>query len=115
MADASGLKNGSRDGVEHYVTSINNGDWLKIREVDFGKKAPTHAAVAIEALRNRAAIEFYADNMDGAPICTIDVTGKGSVQKARVRTKLTGVHDVYIRFTGGEGDYFDFDWWQFKY
>ena len=114
MADASGLKNDSRPGTRHYVTSINNGDWLKVREVDFGDKAPVLATVEVAAFKQPAAIEFYADNMSGQPISTINITGEGAVQYARITTPVTGVHDVYIKFRGGDGEFFDLDWWKFN-
>lgn len=114
MADASGLKNDSRPGTRHYVTSINNGDWLKVREVDFGAKSPILATVEVAAFKQKAAIEFYADRMEGTPICTINITGDGAVQYAPVNTSLTGIHDVYIVFRGGQGDFFDLDWWKFN-
>lgn len=114
MADASGLKNDSRPGTRHYVTSINDGDWLKVREVDFGAKSPILATVEVAAFKQKAAIEFYADKMEGTPICTINITGDGAVQYAPVNTSLTGIHDVYIVFRGGQGDFFDLDWWKFN-
>ena len=114
MADASGLKNDSRAGTDHYVTSINDGDWLKVREVDFGNEAPVLASVQIAAFRNSASIEFYVDTMSGKPLCTIDITGNEGVQQARIATKVTGIHDIYIKFVGGENEFFDFDWWKFS-
>lgn len=97
----------------HNYMFYHNGDWLKVREVDFGDMAPALASVGIAAFKNKAAIEFYADKMDGEPICTVNITDDGTVQHARITTELTGIHDVYIRFVGGEGTFFDFDWWQF--
>ena len=114
MAESRGLKNDSRAGRRHYVTSISNGDWLKVREVDFGDKSPVLATVEIAAFRQKASIEFYTDAIEGKPICTIDITGEGAVQYSTVDTDLKGIHDVYIVFRGGDGDFFDLDWWKFN-
>lgn len=114
MADAFGLKNDSRSGNRHYVTSINDGDWLKVREVDFGDVAPVLSTVEIASFKQKAKIEFYVDDMSGNPISVIEITGDGAVQYARIDSLVTGIHDVFLKFRGGEGDFFDLDWWQFN-
>ena len=38
MSSSWGVKLDRLAGERHYVTSIHNGDWIKLREVDFGEK-----------------------------------------------------------------------------
>ena len=39
MAESYGLKTDRRAGDDHYITSVHNGDWLRLRDVDFGDSA----------------------------------------------------------------------------
>jgi hypothetical protein len=114
MAHSWGVKTDRLAGKDHYVRLIHNGDWIKIREVDFGTEGPK--AVTIETLnfRNPGTVEFYLDAMSDNPFAKIEVDGKEPVQKVDVRSRrpVTGKHDVYILFRGGDEQLFDLDWWQ---
>ena len=114
MAHSWGVKTDRLAGKDHYVRLIHNGDWIKIREVDFGTEGPK--AVTIETLnfRNPGTVEFYLDAMSDNPFAKIEVDGKEPVQTVDVRSRrpVTGKHDVYILFRGGDEQLFDLDWWQ---
>ena len=45
---------------------------------------------------------------------TIKVDGTQKVQTVDVKSRkpVTGKHDVYILFRGGDEQLFDFDWWK---
>ena len=102
----------SKTGV--YVSSINNGDYLMVRDVDFGDGAKRFlAGVASGAVGG--SIELRLGALDGKllGICTVSNTGGWNtweVQAAKI-SKAKGVHDLYFVFKGGEGDLFNFDWW----
>ncbi|MBO9566798.1 MAG: family 43 glycosylhydrolase [Niastella sp.] len=97
-----------------YVTNISNKDYIKVRSVDFGKGAKRFEAAA-STTGAGGTIEIHTGSADGplAGTCTITSTA-GNKQTFRARCKLSGVHDVYFVFKGGEGDLFDFDWWKFR-
>lgn len=118
IAWSEGLKTAgnTKDGGV-YVTNIENGDYLKVRSVDFGKGAKSIEA-GVASASNGGKIEIRLDNLNGELIGTVDVKNTGGWQKwATVKSsvkKTTGVHDVYYVFTGGEGELFNFDFWKLK-
>lgn len=118
IAWSEGLKTAgnTKDGGV-YVTNIENGDYLKVRSVDFGKGAKSIEA-GVASASNGGKIEIRLDNLNGELIGTVDVKNTGGWQKwATVKSsvkKTTGVHDVYFVFTGGEGELFNFDFWKLK-
>lgn len=114
MADSWGVKTDRLAGKNHYVRKIDNGDWIKIREVDFGTNGPASVTIQTLNFKNPGTVEFYLDAMGNNPFVKVKVDGKQSVQTAEVRGRrpVTGKHDVYILFRGGDEQLFDFDWWQ---
>ena len=114
MANSYGLKVDRRDGRRHWVTGIHNGDWLMLRSVDFGDSAPTQATVEVLNYKEEGTIEFYADNMGGRPLAVAHVGGENAIYNVPINVPVTGVHDLYILFRGGDGQLFDFDWWKFN-
>ncbi|HET6557177.1 MAG TPA: glycoside hydrolase family 43 protein [Prolixibacteraceae bacterium] len=102
------------------VCNIDNGDWIKVRGVDFGKKGARkfNASVAGTTPSTRGTIEICLDSPSGTVIGTCTVTFTGDMQNWKTIScktqKVTGVHDLYLKFTGSEGKMFNFDWWQFS-
>ncbi|MBP1612878.1 MAG: carbohydrate-binding protein [Bacteroidetes bacterium] len=98
-----------------YVTSINNGDYIKVQGVDFSTGA-TSVDVNVASLHG-GKMEIRADKVDGAILATIDVdaSGEGDIYKTITSSvnKIKGVHDLYFVFKG-EKDLFNFDWWKFS-
>ncbi len=96
-----------------YVTEINNGDYIRVRNVDFGKGAKKFEA-GVAALAG-GCIEIRVDEKDGELLGTLDVTGdeRGWITQSIKVKQTEGAHDVYFVFKGGEGDLFNFDWWKF--
>ena len=114
MAASYGLKVDREAGRMHYVTRIHNGDWMKLRNVDFGEQPPVLATVEVLNYSSDGTIEFYADNLEGKPLAIVEITRDNAVHQAPVKVPVTGVHDLYILFRGGDGELFDFDWWKFN-
>jgi arabinoxylan arabinofuranohydrolase len=97
------------------VTSINNGDYIKVQGVDFLTGASS-VDVNLASL-NGGKIEIRIDKINGPLLATVNVTtsAEGDVFKT-IKTpvkKVTGVHDLYFVFKG-EKELFNFDWWQFN-
>ncbi len=97
-----------------FVTSINNGDYIKVQGVDFSNGASSVQA-SVAALYG-GKMEIHTDKIDGPLISTVVVNGSGEgdiwkTVSAPVK-KVKGVHDVFFVFKG-EKDLFNFDWWQF--
>jgi hypothetical protein len=117
IAFSEGLKTASDSKTGVYVTQIDNGDYFKVRSVDFKKRAKiVEASVASASAGGK--IEIRIDGKNGNLIGTFEVVSTGGDQiwktvSGRV-SQIKGVHDVFFVFKGGEGDLFNFDWWQFK-
>lgn len=116
MAHSWGLKTDRLAGKDHYVRQIHNGDWIKVREVEFGTEGPKKVTVETLNYLNPGTIEFYLDALSDQPFATVKVDGTQSVQTVDVRSRrpVTGKHDVYILFRGGDEQLFDFDWWKME-
>ncbi len=98
-----------------YVTSINNGDYILVKGVDFAEGANI-IDVCVSALYG-GTIEIHTDKTDGPLIATVKVEPQGQGGKWKTLSvpvsKVSGVHNVYFVFKG-EKDLFNFDWWQVK-
>ncbi len=98
-----------------FITSINNGDYLKVQGVDFSKGA-TSVDVSIASLYG-GKIEIHTDKIDGPIMGTINVTTseEGDLWKTITTPvkNIKGVHDLFFVFRG-EKDLFNFDWWKFN-
>ena len=99
------------------VTSINNGDYIKVRSVDFGAGATSFDA-RVASSASGGTIELHLDSVSGTLIGTCAVAGTGGAQtwttKSCSITSTTGVHDLFLKFTGsGTGNLFNFNWWRF--
>jgi arabinoxylan arabinofuranohydrolase len=98
-----------------FVTSIHNGDYIKLQGVDFSNGAMS-VEVSVASLYG-GKIEIHADKIDGPIIGTIDVStsGEGDIWKnvsAPVKD-IKGIHNLFFVFRG-EKDLFNFDWWKFN-
>ncbi|MBN1769107.1 MAG: family 43 glycosylhydrolase, partial [Prolixibacteraceae bacterium] len=118
IAWSEGLKTESDKETGVYVTNINNGDYIKVRSVDFGKSTNKFEAnVASASVGGK--IEIRIDSRDGELLGTCEVKNTGGWQKWDIESckvnKTQGIHDLYFVFTGGDGQLFNFDWWSFKF
>ncbi len=99
------------------VCDINNGDFIKIKGVDFGAGATSFKArVASET--NGGNIEIRLDSPAGTLVGTCAVSGTGGWQTWVTQfcavEGAAGVHDLYLVFTGGSGPLLNFNWWKFE-
>jgi len=98
-----------------FVTSINNGDYIKVQGVDFSKGAVS-VDVSIASLYG-GKIEIHTDKIDGPIMGTINVntSAEGDLWKTITTPvkNIKGVHDLFFVFRG-EKDLFNFDWWKFN-
>ncbi len=98
------------------VCNIENGDWIKVKGVDFGSGAASFEA-RVASATNGGNIELRLDSENGKLVGTCAVTGTGGWQTWITKTcnvsGATGVHDLYLKFTGGSGYLFNFNWWKF--
>ena len=99
------------------VGNIENGDWIKIKGVDFSRGAVSFDA-RVASATNGGNIELRLDSPTGTLVGTCAVEGTGGWQtwttKSCKVTGATGIHDLYLKFTGGSGYLFNLNWWNFN-
>ena len=114
--DQSGL--GIYDGSSgQKIGSIEDGAWARYADVDFGDGA-TGFTARVASNTSGGTIELVLDSLDGTLIGSCPVPGTGGwnefVTKSAPCEVSGGVHDLYLKFTGGSGllldvDHFVFD------
>ncbi|CAM3641179.1 family 43 glycosylhydrolase [Mucilaginibacter galii] len=105
------ISSDSKAGI--YVTDIDNGDYIRVRSVDFGKGAKSFQA-NVSALTG-GSMEIRLDKPDGPLLGTCEIK-PGTSDWHTVATNVThaqGVHDIYLMFKGTNGHLFNFNWWKF--
>ena len=99
------------------VCNIENGDYIRVKGVDFGKGATAFEA-RVASGSEGGKIEIRLGSPTGKLVGTCVVSGTGDWQQwETVNCTVDGAaegHDLYLVFTGGEGKLFNFNWWKFK-
>lgn len=103
--DQSGVKTEDCSEGGQNVGYIENGDYIMFRRVDFEDGAKSFTA---RIAGNAANIEIYLDSMNGTPVNVCKYfEGTSGFQDWQDFTwnigLITGVHDLYLKFTGGDG------------
>jgi len=99
------------------VCNIENGDYIRVKGVDFGKGAAAFEA-RVASGSEGGKIEIRLGSPTGKLVGTCVVSGTGDWQQwETVNCTVDGaaeVHDLYLIFTGGDGKLFNFNGWKFK-
>ena len=118
IARAEGVKiNGNRDtGI--YVTSIHNGDYIKVRDVDFGTNGASKFSASTSSRYFGGTIELRLDSLEGEVIGTLRTPYTGEwdnwILSSTNIQGAAGIHDLYLIFKGREPfELFNFDYWIF--
>jgi hypothetical protein len=119
MAWGQGVKTRKEEAVGICVTDIDNADYIRIREVDFGSERRSGSySVKVACGSDGGHIDLRLDYPYGRLLGRVTVEntgGKDQWKTLSCRTRpVAGVHDLYLVFSGGNGDLFDLDWWQFE-
>ena len=99
-----------------YIYDLNDGEYIRLRGVDFGEKgAKTFQLIA--AATGTATVTLRLDSNKGDAIGATVVKSTGSVENYKTFTtkvkNVSGVHDLYICFDKTQGDV-RLDWWKFN-
>ena len=99
-----------------YVTNIDNGEYIRLRGVDFGSVGAKQFILSAAATGS-CTVTLRLDSADGPVIGMATVKPSGNLDKYKsFGTKVknaSGVHDLYICFDNASGD-IRLDWWTFK-
>ena len=113
-----GVEQNAETGV--YVSDVHNGDYVTVKNVDFGTKGPkTFGASVASALRG-GTVEVRLDSPEGDLIASLDVPGTGGWENWRyietpALAEVPGLHDIYFVFKGRKGPkLFNIDYWRFE-
>ena len=123
MAWGFGLKTTPKNIWSHerwnqLVTSIDDGEYLMVKGVDFGKGAKTFKVSASAHLYG-GILEIHIDQKDGPCVGTVNISHTKSELREFTTSvvNLNGVHDLYLVFKGGKElkkNLFMLDWWAFE-
>jgi len=99
------------------VTKIENGDYIKVKGVDFGEGGAKQFTARMASGSSGGSIEIRLDTISGPLVGTCATASTGGWQSWATKTctisGAKGVHNVYFKFTGGSGQLFNFNWWVF--
>lgn len=100
------------------LTELNNGDWVRVVGVDFGGKGAKKFITQAAAAGPGGSIEVRLGGLDGKLIgtCKVENTGGAQTWKSAACevSGASGVQDLYLKFTGGDGALFNLDSWKFE-
>lgn len=115
IAWTEGVETAKDDKTGVYVTDLSDGDYIKVRNVDFGKGARQFEA-SVASSSTGGKIEIHVDGKVGNLLGVLDVTNTGGNQIWKTVSckvaRMKGVHDLYFVFIGREEDLFNFNWWK---
>lgn len=120
MAFSLGVKAENNDQTGVFVSDIQNGDYIKVREVDFGEQSPRSFTAAVASALQGGSLEVHLDSLRGQRIVRLEVPRTGGWEawqtlKADVQPSVIGKHDLFFTFRGNKGaKLFNFDWWKFE-
>jgi RNA polymerase sigma factor (sigma-70 family) len=96
--------------IAGFVAYLNRGDWLRFNKVDLGPSAGSGATftavVACPEPYAGSTIEVRQDSLEGPVLATLTVKPTGGygdwrAQTVPVSAPTGGVHDLFLRFSGG--------------
>lgn len=117
MAASQGVKTEPNAKTGVYVSEINNGDWTKVANIDFGSEPAKNIKVSAASALQGGVIEMRADSVAGPMLAAISVPDTGGWEEwgefQSAVEPITGVHDIYFVFKGMKGlKLLNFDWWE---
>lgn len=99
------------------VWDLQNGDYIKVKNVEFGSQGAAVFSARVASGSNGGAIELRLDSLTGPVIGVLPVSHTGGwdvwTTKTTAISGAFGVHDLFLVFKGDEDELFKFDWWQF--
>ncbi|WP_211588964.1 glycoside hydrolase family 3 N-terminal domain-containing protein [Allorhizocola rhizosphaerae] len=99
---------------------IAPGDWLAYTNVDFGSVSAVSVLTRIASGATASGtIQYRLDSATGPIIASVPVSNTGGWQSWTTATttlsaSATGVHTVYLTFTGTGGDFTNINWFLFQ-
>lgn len=117
MAWGYGLKTAPNADKSLSVVDVNNGEYICVRGVDFGKNKARRFEVSALSLEG-GNLKIRLDAPDGKIVGNVNIpqgneTSKYELYSCEVNA-VSGVHDLYLSFEGENNkDLFELDYWKF--
>lgn len=100
------------------LTSLDNGDWVRVVGVDFGATGAKKFSASVASAEKGGRIELRLGSLEGKLVGTCQVEATGGWQNWKsVSCEVNGaagVQDLYLKFTGGEKPLLNLDYWRFE-
>lgn len=105
MAWSKRVKSDYNPQVGVFVTALRNGSYTRVRDVDFGEKAPSRILARLSTTHNADIVmEVRLDGLEGQVLAELKVPRTGGSDRWKLVEKqipqVTGVHDLYFIFKG---------------
>ncbi len=119
MAWGYGLKTAPNADKSLSVVNVNNGEYICVRGVDFGKNKARRFEVSALPLEG-GNLKIRLDAPDGKIVGNVNIpqgneTSKYELYSCEVNA-VSGIHDLYLSFEGENNkDLFELDYWKFRY
>ena len=120
IAFSEGVKSEINAKTGVYISEIHNGDYTKVREVNFGDKSPKRFTATVASALRGGVLEVRTDSINGPLIAELAVPTTGGWEcwktlQTDIVKPVTGIQDVYFVFKGRKGcKLFNFDWYKFS-
>ena len=93
------------------VGYINNGDWLRFDDVNFGGAAATKMVARVSSQSDTGGrMEIRVDTPSNAPVASLPMSNTGGWQNWQTRkvemTPVKGLHTIFVTFANDTGDEF---------
>lgn len=115
-ATQSGIQNETCSEGGLNVAFIENGDYIAFNNVDFGMGAVGFEA-RVASATSGGNIEVRLDSLTGTLAGTLPITNTGGWQTWTNKTcnisGASGIHNLYLKFTGGSGNLFNINRFKF--
>lgn len=117
MAWGYGLKTAPNADKSLSVVNVNNGEYICVRGVDFGKNKARRFEVSALPLEG-GNLKIRLDAPDGMIVGNVNIpqgneTSKYELYSCEVNA-VSGIHDLYLSFEGENNkDLFELDYWKF--
>lgn len=121
MAWSKRMKSDYNPQVGVFVTALRNGSYTRVRDVDFGEKAPSCILARLSTTHNADIVmEVRLDGLKGKVLAELKVPRTGGSDRWKLVEKqipqVTGVHDLYFIFKGkAMRNLAYFDYWKLSH
>lgn len=114
MAWGYGLKTAPNADKSLSVVDVNNGEYICVRGVDFGKNKARRFEVSALPLEG-GNLKIRLDAPDGKIVGNVNIPQGNETSKYELYScEVNGIHDLYLSFEGENNkDLFELDYWKF--